>query len=445
MFRKNYLIGFLTIALFLVGSIAAFAQTTAPIRGRVEMKGADGKLTPVVGAMVEVFRMDIKTKFPSDTTDKKGNFSFAGLPLGAEFVLSVSGAGISPDIIPNIKAGREDLVINVLAGDGKRWSEEEVRDAVTKGTSNTTKTTELTAEQKKQQEEYEKKVAEVNAKNAKALKANEIITASLKEGGAAYDSKNYDLAITKFDEGYNADPDFAGSAPVLLNNKALALLSRATDTYNKAVKGDEAAKTAGKAAAKTDLTEAVAASEKSLGILKTATSTDPTTQKGYETAKFAALTNRKNAYRLLSQTGVDREKGKEALVAFQEYLAVETDAAKKTKAQLDLAVTLQDSNEFELAITEFQKILETDPNNADALVGVGLSMVNVGYLSLESDAAKAKAQLQEAANYLQKFVDIAPDTHKFKKDAIDTIASLKEEQKVAPQKGKTNTATKKKN
>jgi tetratricopeptide (TPR) repeat protein len=151
----------------------------------------------------------------------------------------------------------------------------------------------------------------------------------------------------------------------------------------------------------------------------------------------------------MSQTGVEREKGKEALTAFQEYIAVETDPAKKSKAELDLALTLQDSNEFELAITEFQKILEADPNNVDALVGIGLSMVNVGYINLDTDAPKGKAQLQEAANYLQKFVDLAPDTHKFKQDAKDTIASLKEQQKVAPQKMKTTpgktTPAKKKN
>jgi tetratricopeptide (TPR) repeat protein len=302
----------------------------------------------------------------------------------------------------------------------------------------------MTAEQKKAKEEYDKKVAETKARNEKALKANEIVNASLKEGGAAYDAKNYDLAIAKFDEGYKIDPDFAGSAPVLLNNKGLALLGRATDSYNKSVKADDATRASLKESAKNDLLEAVASSERSLEILKTATTTDPNIQKNYDVNKFLALTNRKTAYRLMAQTGVERNKGKEALLAFQEYIAAEPDAARKSKAQLDLALTLQDSNEFELAITEFQKILETDPNNVDALVGIGLSMVNVGYINLESDPAKGKAQLQEAANYLQKFVDVAPDTHKFKEDAKSAIASLKEEQKVVPQKGKTTT-TKKKN
>ncbi len=435
MFRKNYLISFLTIALFSIGGLAVFGQT-APLRGRIEMKDKDGKVTPVQGALVEVYRSDIKAKLPSDTTDKKGAFNFAGLPLGAVFILSISGPGIGPDIIPNVKAGAENVVINVLPGDGKKWTEEEVRAALSN--SAPTQSTELTAEQKKKQAEYEKQVAEVTNKNKKIEDTNKIVNTSIKEGGAAFDAKNYDLAITKFDEGYNADPLFPGSAPVLLNNKSLALISRATDSYNKSVKADDASKPALRESAKKDFAEVVNSSNKALEVLKTATSTDANLQKNYEANKFTALINRKNAYRLMSQTGVEREKGKEALTAFQEYMAVEPDAAKKSKAELDLALTLQDSNEFELAIVEFQKILETEPENVDALVGIGLSMVNVGYINLDTDAPKGKAQLQEAANYLQKFVDLAPDTHKFKQDAKDTIASLKEQQKVAPQKMKSN-------
>lgn len=444
MFRKNYLISFLTIALFLIGGISISAQT-APLRGRIELTKADGSKVPVEGALVEPYRIDVKGSFPAAKTDKKGIFNFAGLPVGAKLVLAVSGPNIKPEIQGGVSAGMQDILIPVSEGDGKRWTEDDIRQALANPTPNNTQSGQLTAEQKKQKEEYDKQVAEINAKNAKVQKATEIVNAAVKEGGAAFDAKNYDVAIAKFDEGYKADPDYPGTAPVLLNNKALALINRATDTYNKSVKADEATRTAARASTKNDLAEAVTSSDRSLEILKTATSTEPNVQKNYEANKFTALTNRKNAYRLLSQTGVDREKGKEALTAFQEYMAVEPDAAKKAKAQIDLATTLQDSNEFELAITEFQKILETDPNNLDALVGIGLSMVNVGYINLDNDPTKGKEQLQEAANYLQKFVDAAPDTHKFKKDAVDTIASLKEQQKVAPQKGKTTTTTKKKN
>ncbi len=451
MFRKNYFTFLLAVALFLISSVVVLAQN-APVNGRIELKKADGTTEPVPGAIIEVFRTDIKAKLPAGKSDKKGNFAFAGLPLGTKIAFSISAPNISPEIYPNVKPGTQNMVITVSPGDGKQLTEAEVRQWLSNpATSGAVETpvAELTAEQKKKRAEDEKKIAEVTAKNDKVLKTNEIVNASLKEGGAAYEAKNYDLAITKFEEGYNADPMFAGSAPVLLNNKALALINRGTDTYNKSVKADEQGKKLARESAKKDFSEVVIASDKVLEILKTATTTDANVQKGYEANKMTALINRKNAYRLMAQTGVDREKGKEAQVAFQEYLAAETDPVKKSKVQLDLALTLQDSNEFELAIVEFQKILETEPTNADALVGLGLSMVNVGYINLDSNPAKGKEQLQEAANYLQKFVDIAPDTHKFKQDAKDTINSLKDQQKVTPQKvkttTKTTTTTKKKN
>lgn len=452
MFRKNYLISFLTIALFLIGSMAVFGQT-APVGGQVVVKGTDGKMTPVQGALVEVFRTDIKGKPSSDTTDKKGYFSFAGLPLGAIFALSISGPGITPEIIPNIKAGMEKLTIDVKPGDGKKWTEEEVRQALANPTGSNTQSTEMTAEQKKAKEEYDKKVAEVNAKNEKALKANEVVNASVKEGGAAYDAKNYDLAIAKFDEGYNVDPDFAGTAPVMLNNKSLALLGRAADNYNKSVKEtDSATKTSLKESAKNDWLGVITASDRTLEILKTATTTDAAIQKNYDANKFLALANRKTAYRLMAQTGIELTKGKEALIAFQEYIAVEPDAAKKSKAQLDLALTLQDSGEYELAVTEFKKVLDTDPNNVDALAGAGLNMVTVGYVTMEGDStkniasnpAKGKEQLQEAANYLQKFIDTAPADHKLLASVKESINDLKNTQNLTPQKGKTTTTTKKK-
>ncbi len=444
MFRKNYLISFLTIALFLMGSIVAFAQN-APIRGRVELTKKDGTKVPVAGAVVEVYRIDVKTKFDPGKTDKKGIFAFAGLPFGAQLVLSISAPNINPEIQGGIKAGMEDILIPVTEGDGKRWTEEEVRQAIAAGSSN--KSTELTAEQKKTEAERLKQIAEIENRNKKAEDTNKIVNAALQEGNKAYQAKNYDLAIAKFEEGYNADQTFVGSAPVMLNNKAAAMINRGTDTFNASVKADTATKATALASVKQDFADAVSTSDKALEVLKDATSTDANTQKDYELNKFKALLNRKNAYRLLAQTGADRTKGKEALTAFQEYIAAETDPAQKSKAQIDLAQTLQDSDEYELAIAEFKKILEVDPNNVDALVGAGLNMVTAGYLLLDTDAAKGKTQLQEAANYLQKFVDVAPPTHKLLASVKESIADLKATQNVAPTKGKTTTTTtpKKKN
>ncbi len=438
MVRNNFFKTLFTVAMLVAGSITALAQTGAPVGGQVLLKDADGKTTPVVGALVEVYRTDIKAKFPSDKTDKKGYFKFAGLPFGAAFALSISGPGIAPTVFPNVRAGNESIVVNVVAGDGKVLAEDEVRRLLAAGAAATTGQTQESEEDKKRREEEEKKRAEVENKNKKILETNQIIDKSITEGTKALEQKNFDQAVTSFRDGYMADPVFPGTAPFFLNSLALSLVSRGTERYNKAVlANDAAARNAAREEAKTDFTEAISSTEKSLEILKNATTTDPATQKNYEANKLKAIEVRKNAFRVMAQTGADRTRGKDAAVAFAEYLANETDPVKRSKGQMDLALTLQDSDEFEAAIAEFDKILAEDPNNADALVGRGLSLVTVGYVAMDADAAKGKALLQDAANTLQKFVDLAPEGHKLKQSALDSIAELKGI--VTPQKSNTKT------
>lgn len=429
MFRKNYFTFLAVIALSFSAAFSAFAQT-APVTGHVDLTKADGTTVPLEGATVEVYRTDIKGKLPAGKTDKKGNFSFAGLPLGATFVLAVSAPGAKSGFLPDVKAGAERLVIAVSEGDGKPLTEDEVRNtlAAMSTAAQNGQPSASAADQKKAEAEYQKKVVEYESKKKNAENSFAIASKAQQEGNKAYESNNYDLAITKFDEGINADPDFAGSAPVLLNNKVLSLLKRATGNYNQSTKADAATKAEAMKSVKKDFEDAVVASNRSIEILKAASAKDAAEQKNYDASKFQALVNRKEAYRLMIKTGADRTKGKEALVAFQEYLAAETDAKKKMDAQLALAIALQDSNDFDQAIVEFEKVLATEPNNIDALSGAGFSLINVGYISND------KTKFQQGANYLQKFTELAPDTNQYKNDAKGLIETLKKEQSVTPQK-----------
>jgi tetratricopeptide (TPR) repeat protein len=441
MFRKNYLIGFLTIALFLIGSATVFAQT-APLRGRVVLKGADGKLTPIAGAQVDVLRTDTNAKFFSTTTDKKGNFAFAGVQLGPVFALSISASGANPEIIPNIKAGREDLIINLLPGDGKRYTEEDVRAGLANmnGGGNT-QNAQAEADAKKQKEEYDKKLAEVNAKNEKIKNQTAAVQKALDEGNAAFNSKNYDVAVVKYEEGFQANPDFVGSAPVLLNNKGAALKSRAVTVYNANVKStDAAAKNAAMAKVQQDLADAVEAYNKSWTILKNAPTTDINDPKTHELNKLNALNGAKDTFRLMSVTRlVDTTKADIAKSLISEYVAIEADQAKKTEAQRILGDIYLAAGDSENAIIEYKRVLDINPSDPDSLVGIGLSLITLGYTNND------KTKMQEGADYLQRFIDVAPPNHKFLDDAKNTIAQLKAEQNVAPQKGKTTTTTKKKN
>ncbi len=427
MLRRKYFAFFMTLALSLASGLAAFAQTS-PVRGKVELKKADGSVTPVVGAIIDVYRVDIKAKLPSGKTDKKGQFTFAGLPLGATMALVVSGPGIKAEIFPGVKAGAEDLKFTVFEGDGKALTEDEARKALaTPSTGQAQGGGEESAEQKKAREEQAKKVAEITAKNEKIKNATEIINKALAEGSKAYADKSYDLAIAKFQEGIDADPDFAGSATVLNNNKALALRMRAFDSYKQGTT-DTANKASWLEKAKNDFQGSIAASEKCLSLI--AAIADAEEAKKYDPAKSSALLNLVEANRLMIATNADTSKPDEVVTALNKYLAAETEAAAKVKNQMFVADALRLSGNSGLAVPIYRNVLETDSNNADAMGGLGLCLLNEGEIQSKIELS------QEGLNLMQKFTELAPDSHPLKADVKLAVTYLKDEKKLIPQKMK---------
>jgi tetratricopeptide (TPR) repeat protein len=147
---------------------------------------------------------------------------------------------------------------------------------------------------------------------------------------------------------------------------------------------------------------------------------------------YFALMARAEANRLFV-TKVDQSKVDEGVAAFQEYIAVEADPVKKAKAEHDLAQMLFDANAFDRALTEYQKILETSPDDLDALLRSGQALFNIG--AINSD----KTKYQEAANYLAQFVQKAPDANPFKADAKAILDTLKDQENVKPEKTTTPT------
>lgn len=439
MLRKNYFIILTAAALFFISSTAIFAQT-APVRGTIELKKADGTTAPVASAVIDVYRTDAKGKLPSGKSDKKGNFSFAGIPLGQVVMLVVSAPGIQPQVFPQVRAGQDNIKLTVYEGDGKRYTEEEARavidapknaeNSAANTNSNPKPSAEDEAAAKKEKEEYDKKVAEVTAKNEKIKNANQVIDKALSEGNAAFDAKNYDLALVKYNEGINASPDFVGTAPVLLNNKGIVLRMRAIDAYNSGVKSTDAAQKAEKlAAARKDFQASLAAFIESYKISKNAPAADIKDQNNYNLNIYNALSGIVEDYRLMGQTGtVDSSKAADVKATFQDYLAVETDSVKKAKAQIVLADVLRATGDFDNAVPEYRKVVEATPDNPDALAGLGLSLFSVGVTNND------KAMMQEGLNYMEKFAQVAPATHPLKSSVADAVTYLKTEQKLTPQK-----------
>jgi len=420
--RKHIFFSLAAVALLIFSSVVASAQV-GQLYGEITLKQADGKVVPVAGAAIDVYRTDLSNKY-NTKTDKNGRFVFAGLPFTGTYVIAVSAPGAQPKAIGNVKAGRDvNYKIDLDPGDGRQLTEAEAK-AFAAGGSSDNSGSKVSEEDRKKLEEAQRKNAEIAAGNKKITEANETVTRTFKAGNEALNAKKYDEAIALYDEGINADPTHPG-APSLLTNKSIALRARGVDRFNAALRAtDDAAKTSGLEVAKKDFKDSADAATKAIELLKAQTApTDPAAMKSYEATKFFALAARAEAMRLFVSK-VDPSQADAAVAAYQEYMAAETDAAKKSKAQVDLAQMLLDAGKADKAYAEFQRALTDNPDNVDALLGAGLSLFATG----------DKGKYQEAANLLQRFVDKAPDTHKFKADAKSTLEFLKTQENVKPQK-----------
>lgn len=422
--RNRLFITLLAAAMLLLCNFSASAQT-GQLFGEVTMLQADGTTAPAPGAQIDVFRLDVTGKYQTKA-DKNGKFIFAGLPYTGTYAISASAPNAKPDVVGDVKAGRDvNYKLTLTPGDGKRPTEAEVKGlAARSGAAAAGGGGGESEEDRKKRLALEAENAKIAASNKRIEETNAIVTSSFKAGNDALNAKNYDQAITQYSTGIDADPTHPGT-PSLLTNRSVAHRARGVDRYNAAVTAkDEAAKTAGMETAKKDFRDAVDSASKAIELYKTQPApTDPAALKSYETNKYYALAARAEALRLLV-TKADPTQADAGLAAYQEYLAVEPDAAKKTKARVDVAQMLLDSGASDKAFAEFQKILADDPANVDAMLGAGLALFQSG----------DKAKFQDAANYLQNFVDKAPETHRLKASAKEALDYLKSAENVKPQK-----------
>lgn len=423
MYRRS-LISFISAVAMILGiTAAAFAQT-GELRGRVELTQADGTKVPASAAQVDVYRTDLPGKYEVKT-DKKGAFAFAGLPYVGEYVVVISHPSAAPTWQERVKVGRgNELTFSLNAGDGKRPTLDEIKAAM--ATSGPAPTGNESASDRAKREEMLRKNEEIKAANEKAGKINEIVGRTFKAGNDAVKAGNFDEAIRQFDEGITADPE----QPALLTNKANALKLRGVHKYNESLKStDNDARMAGLKAAQADFTAAKDASSKAVEIVKKqgAGASDPAEQQRQTLNKIAAMNVHAEAMRLFVSK-VDGSQADAGVAAYTEYLALETDGERKSKAEQAMAQMLFDANAFDKALVQYQKILAANPDNLDALLKSGMALFNIG--AINSD----KAKYQEAANYLAKFVEKAPDTDTMKADAQAILQNLKDQENVKPEK-----------
>lgn len=428
MYRRSLFAVLACAALIISAAVLTNAQT-GQLRGHAVLKQADGTTVPAANVDIEVIRIDVSGRFTSKT-DKKGQFVFAGVPFVGDYIIVASGAGYQPTWVPGVKAGRDvDFPVEMVPGDGRRFTADEMKTILSKakapGAGGGTAPKE-NAEDKAAREELERKNAEIMARNEKAKSSNEIVQRTFKAGNEFLKTKQYDEAIAAYTEGINADPEHPG-APSLLTNKASALNSRAVGKFNSALQSkDEAAKSAGYDAAKKDWAEAFAASNRAVELLKKAEApTDAAAANNSKMNMYFATLVRAEVARFYV-TKVDPTKVDAGVQAYNEYIALETDPVKKLQAHHGLATMLFDANEFNRSLEEYRKILEGNPDDLDALLRSGQALFNMG--AMDND----KAKYQEAANYLARFVEKAPDTNQFKEDAKAILETLKAQENVKP-------------
>ncbi len=421
---------FLTLAFGVFAAFAAdrAAAQGAPVRGEVKISKTDGTVVPAVDVVVEAFRTDTNTgSMPPAKTNRRGEFNFVQIPFGHTYAFSVSGPGISPKIEPGVRAGREDVVITVSEGDGRKLTEAEVRQALTAASSTSGQPSE---DQKKAAEEEKRKIAEIEAKNRRIQEGDAIASKANSDGVAALRAKDYATAIAKFAEGVQAVPDFVGSTPVMLNGKMVAHRARGYELYREgASNADGNVRRAKFEEANKDYEDGLAAFEQAMAVVKAAPApADANEQKTRASIKSELLFNAMEIHRLKAIGQVDTTKSKEATDVITEYLAVENDPAKKATAEMTLADILRENGDCEAAIPAYKRILDSNGENADALAGAGLCLFSVGYGNDD------KTQMQDGLNLMQKFIDTAPDTHRLKTSVKDAVDLLKTEQKLAPQR-----------
>ena len=434
MFRKTYFTFLLTVALTIAGASAVSAQNSGPVRGMVFMM-KDGVKTPVEGAIIDSYRTQGTGKL-STKTNRKGEFQYAGFLLGQEYLLAVSGTGLHPTVYPKVRAYMENIQIEVVAGDGKALTEAEAKGAAT--TALPAKGAEMSAEEKERAAAYEKEKQKVESSNADVEKKNALAVRVAKEGSEAFNTKQYDVALAKYDEGIEAIPDFAGITPVLLNGKMASHRMRAYNLYIEGARStDVTARVAKYEAAKKEYGEALKAYDRGRAVLKNAPpAADAAETKGRTGVTNDLLVNAMEVHRLMAVSGIETSKTAEAKVVWDEYLAAETDPVKKTKALKNLGDIYRGAGELEKAIAIYKTILETDPENQEVMAMIGLSLVGLG----GSVDPPNKEQLQEGLNYMEKYantVQVLPTDSQFDKDfkqsVKDTVEYLKNEQKLKPQ------------
>lgn len=392
------------IAFLLVVSTFALAQQGA-VKGVVKVKKtASGPSEPTEGLVVDIYRIDISSKFQTKT-DKKGEY-YHSLPAFGDYIISVSGPELGSITSGKFRISSDqpmDLNFELVPGDGRRLAQAEAIEIGKKGGTyaaaggNTQSRKPSEEELKKQQEE----VAKVEKENAK-IKADFESVKKHVEAGAAFSQKSdYENAIKEFKEAMAIDD----AQSVVYAQLAQALFNLGAVRFN-AKKRDEA---------QNCFKESVQYAEKA-------------TQLAPDNASYLKIYA--DSCHILFKQFRGTEYADKAISAYTNGSNLEADVAKKTKMINRVADIYYSQGDMDKATTTYEKVLATDASNTEALKGkANIILATTTSIATPQD----KSRLEEAMAIYQQILDKLPEGAE-KTEVNGYITYLQDTMKIEPPK-----------
>lgn len=246
---------------------------------------------------------------------------------------------------------------------------------------------------------------------------------------ALFDSAREALAGMRFDEAVRLSDEGIAAAPnqpAFWLNRSNALYARGAATHNRFYRSaDEAERKAGMEASKRDFRDALAAATRGLALIDDYPLTDDEALRtSHASLRRAALWLRAQAL-MSCATRVDESYYSDAVTAFEQYAAAETDPTMLNIAHYFTGQLMIATNDPAGAAIEFRKVLDAQPDNFDAMLGEAVALVSQGH------TAGDPAMLREGFERLRVFVEKSPESHPMRASAARAFEYFK---KAAPPK-----------
>lgn len=406
----------LGLAIAIIVLSAVVPAQSGQVEGTVKMNAEGGAKKLVPGALVDIYRTDIKGHW-SIKTDKNGHYVLLGLPLQGTFLFIASGPGIQPTWVSNVRI-TQSPVMDIVAesGDGSTMTLEQVQQAMAQqkaGGGGQPAPKAISAADKSKMEASQKE-QDSKRKEAEAVQGSfDQARTHYNSGVELMNAKNYENALSEFEQASTVDAS-KHAAMKMLAYKAGASLAEAhyqlgVDQFNKKQRPE----------AKIHFEAAVASVKKAIA----AASTDTAENNPSVNADLVIYYNilAKNVSLLVQYYGAadlidDTVKQLEKAQAL--------DAPNANKWEVAKADMFRSAGRTDEAVAVYKKVLAADPSNADALYGLGLTLI----------ASSERAQIQEGANVLAEFLAKAPATDRRVPDVKSSLEELKNGLKIEAEK-----------